>query len=136
MALANPMQAVCRAIDARRFEAAANVEMLERRGPRYGADVTWRFNLLPSRTSNWEHIRGGKLPIGTPAADESYRPNHSRARTKDARPDISVRCRLDLASGIRPRTASRPSRRHQSALVPSAFESRLHYSERVHQPVH
>ena len=49
MALENPIQAVCSAIETQRFQATANVEMLERRGPTYGADVTWRFSLVPSR---------------------------------------------------------------------------------------
>ena len=48
MALENPIQAVCSAIETQRFQATANVEMLERRGPTYGADVTWRFSLVPS----------------------------------------------------------------------------------------
>ena len=47
MGLDTPLRFVCSAIETQVFQVAANV-MLERRGPAYGADVTWRFSLVPS----------------------------------------------------------------------------------------
>jgi len=48
MHLSNAMPAVCSALGGRKFAELADLSLLERRGPKNGANVYFRFTLLPS----------------------------------------------------------------------------------------
>lgn len=96
MGLTSAMPSVCSALGGRRFEEAAEVALIDRKGPRNGANVYFTFSLNPAAAPMTRPKHPQPVKLSAPEAQAASQRQTGGAPFRRSMP----RCDVDLADAL------------------------------------